>query len=161
MGLTWKVQEHSTHACRVVERRGEEKELCSSRVQHKTLIFTFYAYKVDWICKLAKTCLAFQFWQKYKSCCKNSCKKLTSQGYSKSTDVYYWHKLRKTSASRLFRFFLNILGANQKWRPHLGGGVKPLEWKPSIRNGGAVGAGGIFKKILNSRLALVLHNLCQ
>ena len=49
MGLTWKVQEHSTHPCRVVERRGEEKELCSSRVQHKTLIFTFWnAYKVDW-----------------------------------------------------------------------------------------------------------------
>ena len=29
-------------------------------------------------------------------------------GYSKSTDVYYWHKLCKTSASRLFRIFLNI-----------------------------------------------------
>ena len=24
------------------------------------------------------------------------------KGYSKSTDVYYWHKLCKTSASRLF-----------------------------------------------------------
>ena len=30
-------------------------------------------------------------------------------GYSKSTDVYYWHKLCKTSASRLFRTFLDIL----------------------------------------------------
>ena len=30
-------------------------------------------------------------------------------GYSKSTDVYYWHKLCKTSASRLFRTFLNTL----------------------------------------------------
>ena len=28
-------------------------------------------------------------------------------GYSKSTDVYYWHKLCKTSASRLSRIFLN------------------------------------------------------
>ena len=46
---------------------------------------------------------------------KKFCRLNTSNvGYSKSTDVYYWHKLRKTSASRLFRFFLNILGANQK-----------------------------------------------
>ena len=29
------------------------------------------------------------------------------EGYSLSTDVYYWHKLCKTSASRLFTF-MNI-----------------------------------------------------